>query len=35
MILDFVSPHERSDMRDFPGYRFAHPGYGSFTASAA
>src|SRR6185312_14987797 len=25
--LPFVAPHERSDMRDFPGYRFAHPGY--------
>src|SRR5262249_14120419 len=21
------SPHERSDMRGFPGCRFAHPGY--------
>jgi hypothetical protein len=21
------SPHERSDMRVTPGYRFAHPGY--------
>jgi hypothetical protein len=21
------SPHERSNMREQPGYRFAHPGY--------